>query len=300
MYNIELVEKIKAEAKSLDACFLNCTGGALLWQAAEEIERLGKEIDVMEGIAQQGYQEAYNIIMDLRDRMQDQAEECEKEIEMCKGTRDLEWRCHEDVLVDMETACEMIFKEWRHMADIEKQVTVEVHANADAEDKVNFDKVTVRKWEKTRLLERFSEETKQTVANALEQQRLYNEELFDTPGIAAFKRTSIPIVVRVLEKLFHRAWAKVKITSEVIGKYGRYHEIDSSLKWDIYDEENRPQWEAYQLKLDYETNYVDAFSNRIADAIVAHCEINDYKEFSFRAFGVNKEGTYVVYGDFKK
>jgi len=220
---------------------------------------------------------------------------------LSKGCNDLEWRCYEDVLEDMETACETTFREWRYMSDIEKvevKVTYDT-ATEDQKDLVNFRAVTMRKWEKTRLLDRVPEEFKQTLANALEQQRLYNEEMWDSPGIAAFKRTSIPIVVRVLEKLNKVGWAKIKVTSEVTGKFGRFHEIDSSLKWDMYDEENRPQWENHVSKLDYEAEYVADFSNKLAESILSHCEINDYKEFNFRAFGVY-QGMYVVYGDFKK
>lgn len=151
-------------------------------------------------------------------------------------------------------------------------------------------------WKKVGLLNTTSEPFRETLACVLENQRRFNEQVFENHlyHMPSFKRVSIPLLVR----FFSAVKDKVDIQANLTYKFGRYTEIDASLKWDIYDEERREEWERCHVMLDYEAGYTSEFANRLAESFITFCEINEYTMFNFNAVGVNKENTYVLYGKF--
>lgn len=139
------------------------------------------------------------------------------------------------------------------------------------------------------MLKGLPENLHAVTAVALENQRIYNEMLFDGPTTCVFKRCSIPIVRRVIGGI---DTDRVVISSRITSKFGNYKIIDSKLKWSIYDEDNRLAWESHKYTLDYECDWVGRFSKRISKII------NDnFKKIELLAFGfLRRDDSFVMYG----
>lgn len=73
----------------------------------------------------------------------------------------------------------------------------------------------IDKWLMTRLLDGLPENCKPHVARALENQRLINEGMYDSPKASVFKRVSIPLVRRLMEAFQDRFVSRQQLTTKV-------------------------------------------------------------------------------------
>lgn len=157
--------------------------------------------------------------------------------------------------------------------------------------KVGISKIIVKRW--SSMMKGTPKEDHLLLASMLEGQKVFNECMEERPGMHAFKRLSIALVRRLFDRIDRK---KVSLTAEVTGKFGDYTIIDSNLEFDLFEEDNRSAWEAYQHRLDYDRDWVDTFSQKIADRIN-----EEYESFLFRAFNyLNYTNVFVIYGNLKK